>query len=154
MLSLYFENVHRKFTCGRTIHFLLSMNEVNIKYWFRDFQKKFIDFLDELGLVIEEKPIFTKKKIPSLCRLPWFHDCPYENFVRPIFEKCFQVRDFSFRITEGIGLTGVSFHFRPQKQIPSGSSHTNFWLLFHFYAKYPPIWMFLGLKHNKIKFQT
>jgi hypothetical protein len=28
-----------------------------------------------------------------------------------IFEKCFQVRDFFFWITEGIGLTGVSFHF-------------------------------------------
>jgi hypothetical protein len=30
----------------------------------------FIDFLDELGLFIEEKPICTKKKFPSLCRLP------------------------------------------------------------------------------------
>jgi hypothetical protein len=28
----------------------------------------FIDFLDDLGLFIGEKPIFTKKKIPSLCR--------------------------------------------------------------------------------------
>jgi hypothetical protein len=42
--------------------FLLSMNEVNIKYWFRDFQKNFlIDFLDEWGLFIGEKLIFTKK---------------------------------------------------------------------------------------------
>jgi hypothetical protein len=30
----------------------------------------FIDFLDELGLFIDEKPVYTKKKIPSLCRLP------------------------------------------------------------------------------------
>jgi hypothetical protein len=106
------------------------------KYWFRDFQKKnFIDLLDELGLNIEEKPVFTKKKNPS----PWFHGCPNENFVRPIFERCFQVRDFYFRITEGIGLTGVSFHFGPQKQIPSGSSHTNFWLLFHFHVKNSPV---------------
>jgi hypothetical protein len=30
----------------------------------------FIDFLDELGLFIEELPVFTKKKFPSLCRLP------------------------------------------------------------------------------------
>jgi hypothetical protein len=75
----------------------------------------FIDFLDELGLFIEEKPIF-----PSLCRLPWFHGCPNENFVRPIFERCFQVKDFSFSFwkTEGIGLTGVIFYFWPQKQIP------------------------------------
>jgi hypothetical protein len=102
----------------------------------------FIDFLDELGLFIEEKPIFTKKKFPSLCRLPWFHGCPNENFVRPIFERCFQVRDFSFRITEGLGLTGVSFLFWPQKQIPSGSSHTNFWLLFHFQMKYCRFWCF------------
>jgi hypothetical protein len=33
-------------------------------------KKFFIDFLDELGLFIGEKPIFTKKKFPSLCRLP------------------------------------------------------------------------------------
>jgi hypothetical protein len=47
------------------------MNGVNMKYCFRDFQKKkIIDFLDELGLFIEEKPVFTKKKFPSLCRLP------------------------------------------------------------------------------------
>jgi hypothetical protein len=91
-----------------------------------------------------------KKKIPSLCRLPWFHGCPYENFVRPIFERCFQVRDSSFRITEGIGLTGVNFHFWPQKQIPSGSSHANFRLLFHFHVKNLPIFMFLGLIWCKI----
>jgi hypothetical protein len=29
-----------------------------------------MDFLDELGLYIGEIPIFTKKKIPSLCRQP------------------------------------------------------------------------------------
>jgi hypothetical protein len=37
-----------------------------------NFQKIFfIDFLDELGLFIEEKPICTKKKFPSpaVCRL-------------------------------------------------------------------------------------
>jgi hypothetical protein len=33
-------------------------------------KKKIIDLLDELGLFIEEKPVFTKKKFPSLCRLP------------------------------------------------------------------------------------
>jgi hypothetical protein len=92
--------------------FLLSMNEVHIKYWFRDFQKKkfFIDFLDEL----------KKPEKNRLCRLSWFHGCTNENFVRLIFERFFQVRDFSFWITEGIGLIGVSFHFSPQKQIPSG----------------------------------
>jgi hypothetical protein len=125
--------------------FLLPMNEVNMKYWFSDFKKKKIDFLDELGLFIGKKPIFTKKKIPS-----WFHGCPYEHFVRPIFKRCFQVRDFYFRITEGIDLTGVSFDFWPQKQIPSGSCHRNFWLLFHFHVKNLPIFMFLGLIWCKI----
>jgi hypothetical protein len=72
--------------------------------------KKKIDFFDELGLFIG-KTDFYEKKIPSLCRLARLHGCPYENFVLPIFERCFQVRDFSFWITEGIGLTGVTFHF-------------------------------------------
>jgi hypothetical protein len=68
--------------------FLLPMNGVNMKYWFRDFQKKkFIDFMDELGLFIEEKPVFTKKKFPSLCRLPWFHCSPNEKFCPPDFWK-------------------------------------------------------------------
>jgi hypothetical protein len=110
------------------------MNEVNIKYWFRDFhKKKIIDFLDDLGLFIEEKPIFTKKRIsvtlPSAV-ISWLLN---ENFVRPIFERCFQVRDFSFWITEGIGLTGVSFHF---------CSHASFWLLLHFQMKYCQFWCF------------
>jgi hypothetical protein len=33
-------------------------------------KKFFIDFLDELELFIGENHIFTKKKNPSLCRLP------------------------------------------------------------------------------------
>jgi hypothetical protein len=52
---------------GCEIAFLLAMNEVNIKSDFVISQKKFfIDFLDELGLFIEEKPICTTKKNPSL----------------------------------------------------------------------------------------
>jgi hypothetical protein len=31
-------------------------------------KKIFIDFLDELGLFIGEKQVFSKKKSPSLCR--------------------------------------------------------------------------------------
>jgi hypothetical protein len=83
------------------------MNEV--KYWFRKIF--FIDFLDELGLFIGEKTIFTKKKF-------------LRSGVHPLFERCFQVRNLSFRIT------GVGFCFWPHKQIPSGSCHRNFWLLF------------------------
>jgi hypothetical protein len=34
-----------------------------------------------------------------------------KNFVRPLFKRSFQVRDFFFEITVGIGPTGVGFHF-------------------------------------------
>jgi hypothetical protein len=62
---------------------------------------------------INEEKLYEKKKFrrSAVCRLSRFHGCPYEKFVRTIFERCFQVRDFSFWITEGIGPTGVSFYF-------------------------------------------
>jgi hypothetical protein len=44
------------------------MSEVNMNVTSKNIF--FIGFLDELGLFIGEKPISTKKKIPSLCRLP------------------------------------------------------------------------------------
>jgi hypothetical protein len=143
------------------LFFLLSMNEVNIKYWFRNFQKKiFYRFSGRIRAFYRRKTDLYEKKnfrhLPSaVCRLPSavcrdFMAVQMKKFVRPLFGRCFQVRDFSFRITEGIGLTGVSFHFWPQKQIPSGSSHTNFWLLFHFHVKYWPILMFFGLIWCKI----
>jgi hypothetical protein len=34
-----------------------------------------------------------------------------KNFVRSYFEISFQARDFSFWITDGIGLAGAGFHF-------------------------------------------
>jgi hypothetical protein len=79
--------------------------------------------------ILSKKNRFYEKKISVAlpCRLPSFHGCRNENFVRLIFERCFQVRDFSFWITEEIG---------PQKQIPAGSSHTNLWLPFHFQMNY------------------
>jgi hypothetical protein len=47
----------------------------------------------------------------------WGHDkvsvekSKNEKFCSPLFERCFQVRDFSFWITEGFDLTEVNFHF-------------------------------------------
>jgi hypothetical protein len=107
-------------------------------------KNSFIDFLDELGLFVWEKPIFTKKK--NSVALPWFHGCPNENFVRPIFERCLQVRELFFWITEGIGLTEVSFHFWLEKQIPSGRVLAPFSLSHEIL----PILMFLGLIWCKI----
>jgi hypothetical protein len=65
-----------------------------------------------------------------------------KNFVRPLFERSLQVRDFYFWIIVGIGLTGVIFPFLPQKQSPS---NTNFWLFFLFHVKNLPILMVLTL---------
>jgi hypothetical protein len=115
-----------------------------MKYWFRDSQKKFFYWFSG------RKTGFYEKKSPSLCRLPWFHGCPYENFVRPIFERCFHVRDFSFRITEGIGLTGVSFHFWPQKKFRRVAAIGFFGSFFTSMVKNLPILMFLGLIWCKI----
>jgi hypothetical protein len=127
--------------------FLLPMNEVNMKYWFSDFKNFFYKFSGRIKTFYRRKTgFYEKKKTVALPRrLPWFHGCPNE-FCPAAF--CFQVRDFYFRITEGIGLTGVNFHFWPQKQILSGSCQTNFWLLFH--VKNLPIFMFLGLIWCKI----
>jgi hypothetical protein len=126
------------------------MNEVNIKYWFRESKNFFYRFYGRIRTFNRRKTDFYVKKhsvaLPSTV-ISWLSN---ENFVRPIFERNFQVRDFFFWITEGIGLTGVSFHFWTQKQIPSGSSHTNFWVLFHFNVKYWPILMFLSLIWCKI----
>jgi hypothetical protein len=106
----------------------------------------FIDFLDyRLGLFIEEKPICTKKNVGHC--LPWKVWLPTSTL--PV-----QLRDFCFWITEWFDPQSIQLVFGLREQIPSGSHHTNFWLLFYFYGKYPPIWMLLGLKHNKIKFQT
>jgi hypothetical protein len=80
------------------------MNEVSKK-------KCFIDFLDELRLFIEETPIFTTKKIRRSAVCYNFIAVQTNKFVCLLFEKCFQVRDFSFCITDGIGLTGVGFPF-------------------------------------------
>jgi hypothetical protein len=121
--------------------FLLSMNEVNIKYWFRNFQKKFfIDFLDELG---RKADLYEKKNSVTVCRLPrkvWLSTSTFSV----------QLRDFSFWISDWFGRQSILLIFGLRERIPSGSSHTNFWLLFHFLVKYWPILMFLGLIWYKI----
>jgi hypothetical protein len=98
---------------------LLSMNEGNIKYWFRNFQKIFfIDFLDEFGLFIEEKPICTKKKIPSpaVCRLPF--NFPFNSGTSPfglvddlVLNRSYWFLDFGnkFRRVAPIRIIGSCF---------------------------------------------
>jgi hypothetical protein len=74
-----------------------------------------------------------------------YHDFKMKNSVHLLFLQKFQIRCFSFWITERIGLTGVSFHLWPQKNIPLGICHWNFWLFFHSIVKSWQILMFLGL---------
>jgi hypothetical protein len=56
------------------------------------FKKKIIDFRDELGLFTGEKSIFTIKKFrrSAVCRD--LMAVQMKNFVRPLFERSFQVR--------------------------------------------------------------
>jgi hypothetical protein len=99
------------------------------------------NFLEELWLFIGENRFLREKKIPSLCQMKilstWF------------LKDAFKLETSPFGLL-GIGLAGLSFDFWPQKQIPSGSSHTNFWLLFRFHVKYWPILLFLGLIWCKV----
>jgi hypothetical protein len=46
------------------------MNEVNMKYWFSDFKKKIIDFLDELGLLSKKYRFLQKKNFRRSAILP------------------------------------------------------------------------------------
>jgi hypothetical protein len=69
-------------------------------------KKKIIDFLDDLGLYIREKTIFTKKKNPSLSRLS--SSILFARFLKD--REFSEFRDFSYWITDEIGPTGVSFH--------------------------------------------
>jgi hypothetical protein len=82
--------------------FLLSMNEVSIKYWFRNFQKKkfFIEnFINELGLFIEEKPIFMKNKCPPLHSAV----CP-EKFGSPLLPFSFNLETSPFDLVNDLVL--------------------------------------------------
>jgi hypothetical protein len=81
--------------CGEMVYGEMRGNENTENHtipYFIISKKKFIDFLDELELFIEEKPICTKKQIPSLCRLP-------KKFWLLTFTLV-QLRDFSFWISE------------------------------------------------------
>jgi hypothetical protein len=100
-----------KIVCAKNkkeITFLLPMNEVN-KYCFSNlnffyrFSGRFRTFYRR------NTDFFTKKKIRRSAVWRDFMAVQMK-FVHPIFERRFQVRDFSFWITEEIGLTGVCFY--------------------------------------------
>jgi hypothetical protein len=79
--------------------FLLSMNEINIKYLFPDFQAFFIDFVDELGLYsnfMASKWIILSIILKDLLSLRLL-----------LLDHC----------TDGIGLNGISFNFWTLGQI-------------------------------------
>jgi hypothetical protein len=92
-------------TCLLSVMELQSRNLSKLLHQRKEFSHFFINFLDELELLSENDRFLRKKKSVVL---PLFHGC--SNF-RLLFEKSFQVRDFSFWIIENIGLIGVSFCF-------------------------------------------
>jgi hypothetical protein len=132
----------------KKILFLLSMNEVNEKYWFRDFQKKlFYRFSERIITFFRRKTDFYEKKIsvtlPSavISKLSKWKFCP-PDFRRMLSSKT------RLPLKELV-LLELFLYFWPQEQIPSGSCHTNFWLLFHFHVKYWPILMFRAWRNVK-----
>jgi hypothetical protein len=109
--------------------FLLSMNEVNIKYWFRNFQKKsFYRFSVRIRTFYRRKTDLYEIKNSVTCRLP-------RKVSLSTTTLSVQLRDFSFWISDWFGPQSILLIFGLREQIPSGSSHTNFWLLFHSFFK-------------------
>jgi hypothetical protein len=124
------------------------MNEVNIKYWFRNFQKNFFyRFSGRITTFYRRKTdLYEKKNFRrSACR----RRLPRKVWL-PTSTLSVQLRDFCFWIRKWFGPQSILLIFGLREQIPSGSSHTNFWLLFHFLVKYWPILLFLGLIWCKI----
>jgi hypothetical protein len=121
-----------------SLFFLLSMNEVDIEYWCRYFQKKKLSIFGWIRTFYRKKPDLYEKK--NSITLPSARKVWLPTSTLPV-----QLKDFYFWISEWFGPQSILLIFGLRKQIPSGSSHTNFWLLYHFHVKYWPILMFLGL---------
>jgi hypothetical protein len=120
-----------------TFYFLWT-ELLNMNYWFRDFQKKFfIDFLEEVELFIKEKQVFTKKKsvtLPSaVCRE--FMAVQMRILSARFLKDPFKLYTSPFGSLKELVQLELFLYFWPREQIPSGSCHTNFWLLFHFHVK-------------------
>jgi hypothetical protein len=81
-----------------------------MKYLFRDLKNKKSIFWKIRTFYRRKTDLHEKKfRRSAVCRD--FMAVQMEILSARFFERCFQIRDFSFWITEGIGLTGVSFYF-------------------------------------------
>jgi hypothetical protein len=75
------------------LYFLLSMNEVNIKYWFRNFQKiNFYRFSGRIRTFYRRKTDLYEKKIRRRCRGA---ACP-EKFGSPLLPFPFNLETSAF----------------------------------------------------------
>jgi hypothetical protein len=82
-LSYYYHKIEN-------FDFLLSMNEVNIKYWFRNFQKKFFyRFSGRIRTFYRRKTMCTKKKIRCSAVCP-------EKFGSPLLPFPFNLETSAF----------------------------------------------------------
>jgi hypothetical protein len=120
-------------------YFLLSMNEIKISTDFIISKKKNYRFSGWIKTFYRRKTDLYEKIIPSLCRLPrivWL----------PISTLLVQFKDFSFWISEWFGPHSILLIFGLREQIPSGSHHTNFWLLFLLLLKISTNLNVFGLK--------
>jgi hypothetical protein len=121
-----------------------------MKYWFRDFQKKFFYwFSGRIRTFIGEKQVFTKKKVRhAVCRE--FMAVQMRILSGGFLKDLFKLDTSPFGSLKELVQLEFFLYFWPREQSPSGSCHTNFWLLFHMHVKNLPILSFLGLIWCKI----
>jgi hypothetical protein len=128
-------------TCLKNTFFTFyERSLLSIKYWFSDFQNFFLSifWMNEDFL----------SKINRFLRLPNFYVCRdfmavHMKILSAWFLKdAFKLETSPFKSLKELRLI---FIFDLKKQIPSGSSHTNFWLHIKFHVKYWPILKFFGL---------
>jgi hypothetical protein len=126
--------------------FLLSMNEVNIKYWFRNFQN--FRFSGRIRTFYQRKTNLYDKKNSRHSAV-----CP-GKFDSPLLPFPFNLVTSPFGLVNDLVLNRSYWFLDFGNKFRRLATIRIFGSFFSYNAKHPPIWMFLGLKHNKIKFQT
>jgi hypothetical protein len=95
-------------------------------------KKKNLSIFWTIRIFYRKKTDLYEKKNPSLCRLPrkvWLL-----TSILPV-----QLTDFSFWISERFGPQSILLIFGLGNSVVNSVHIYEFWLLFYFYVKYPPI---------------
>jgi hypothetical protein len=126
----------------------IEILDITINLYFNQkslqFSRFFIDFLNELRLFIEEKPICTKKKFRHSAVCP-------EKFGSPLLPFPFNLETFPFGLVNDLVPNRSYLFLDFENKFRREATIRIFGSFFTFTQKFL---IFLGLKHNKIKFQT